>query len=50
MFLQRMPRNDEGNVFDYAKFVPGGRLSMLSPPSADGQLTVLPNPAVCTRS
>jgi hypothetical protein len=48
-FLQRTPRNDDGNVFDYANFVPGGRLSMLSPPSADGQLTVIfPNAATCT--
>ena len=47
-FLQRTPRNDDGNVFDYANFVPGGRLSMLSPPSADGQLTVIfPNAATC---
>ncbi|HVZ86605.1 MAG TPA: hypothetical protein VHG72_06540 [Polyangia bacterium] len=49
-FLQRTPHNDEGNVFDYDTFHAGGRLSMLSPPSADGQLTVLfPNTAVCTQ-
>jgi hypothetical protein len=48
-FLQRTPRNDDGNVFDYANFVAGGRLSMLSPPSADGKLTVIfPNQATCT--
>jgi hypothetical protein len=47
MFLQRVPRNDDGNVFDYANFVagtakaPGARLMMLSPPSADGKLTNL---------
>ena len=47
-FLQRTPRNDDGNVFDYNNFVAGGRLSMLSPPSADGKLTVIfPNAAVC---
>ena len=47
-FLQRTPRNDDGNVFDYNNFVAGGRLSMLSPPSADGKLTVVfPNAAVC---
>ena len=47
-FLQRTPRNDDGNVFDYANFVPGGRLSMLSPPSADGKLTVIfPTEATC---
>jgi hypothetical protein len=49
-FLQRTPRNDDGNVFDYANFVPGGRLSMLSPPSADGKLTVIfPNAATCAQ-
>ena len=49
-FLQRTPRNDDGNVFDYANFVPGGRLSMLSPPSADGKLTVVfPNAATCAQ-
>jgi hypothetical protein len=47
-FLQRTPRNDDGNVFDYNNFVAGGRLSMLSPPSADGKLTVVfPNEATC---
>jgi Hydrazine synthase alpha subunit middle domain len=49
-FLQRTPRNDDGNVFDYANFVPGGRLAMLSPPSADGKLTVVfPNAATCAQ-
>jgi hypothetical protein len=47
MFLQRVPRNDDGNVFDYSNFVagtataPGAHLVMLSPPSADGKLTIL---------
>jgi hypothetical protein len=47
MFLQRVPSNGAGNVFDYAHFVPGtpatpgARLVTLSPPSADGKLTVL---------
>jgi hypothetical protein len=40
-FLQRMPRTDQGNVFDYTSYVPGARLVMLQPPSADGTLTVL---------
>ncbi|HVV52383.1 MAG TPA: hypothetical protein VHO06_22140, partial [Polyangia bacterium] len=49
-FLQRTPRNDDGNVFDYNNFVAGGRLSMLSPPSADGKLTVIfPNEATCSQ-
>jgi hypothetical protein len=41
MFLQRMPRQDQGNVFEYTSFAAGGRLVMLEPPSADGRLTVL---------
>jgi hypothetical protein len=41
LFLQRMPRSDQGNVFDYTSFKAGGRLVMLEPPSADGKLTVL---------
>jgi hypothetical protein len=54
-FLQR-PRvdadgklfTDQGNVFDYATYHPGGRIVKLSPPSADGKLSVLfPNDATC---
>jgi hypothetical protein len=41
IFLQRMPRTDNGNVFDYTSYVPGARLVMLEPPSANGKLTVL---------
>ena len=41
VFLQRMPRTDAGNVFEYTSFVPGGRLVKLEPPSADGKLTDL---------
>jgi hypothetical protein len=41
MFLQRMPRTDTGNVFDYTSYVPGGRLVTLTPPSADGKLAVV---------
>jgi Hydrazine synthase alpha subunit middle domain len=41
IFLQRMPRTDNGNVFDYTSYVPGGRLVKLEPPSANGTLTVL---------
>ncbi len=48
-FLQRVKHNDAGNVFDYATFHAGGRLVTLSPPSADGKLTVLfPTEATCT--
>ena len=49
VFLQRMPRADQGNVFDYTSFTAGGRLVKLSPPSADGKLTVLfPTADTCT--
>jgi len=41
LFLQRVPRSDQGNVFDYTSYSPGARLVKLEPPSADGQLTVL---------
>src|SRR5438105_52886 len=41
IFLQRVARNEGGNVFDYTGYVPGGRIVKLEPPSADGQLTVL---------
>lgn len=41
VFLQRVPRTDQGNVFDYTSYSPGARLVMLSPPSADGKLSVL---------
>ncbi|MES1205538.1 MAG: hypothetical protein ABUS79_06335 [Pseudomonadota bacterium] len=54
-FLQRPrvdadgnPFNDQGNVFEYATYHKGGRLVTLSPPSADGKLTVLfPTEATC---
>ena len=41
LFLQRTPRADQGNVFDYTSYADGGRLVMLEPPSADGNLRVL---------
>ena len=41
VFLQRTPRGDAGNVFDYTSYAGGGRLVKLSPPSADGTLTTL---------
>ncbi len=56
-FLQR-PRvdmngnrfNDQGNVFEYTTFHAGGRLVTLSPPSADGKLSVLfPTADACTQ-
>ena len=30
VFLQRTPRGDQGNVFDYTSYVAGGRLVKLS--------------------
>ena len=41
VFLQRMPRGDQGNVFDYQSYAGGGKLVMLKPPSADGTPTTL---------
>ena len=41
VFLQRAPRNSNGNVFDYTSYVAGGKIMKLSPPSADGTLSVL---------
>src|SRR5260221_10134627 len=41
VFLQRAPRNSDGNVFSYTTYVPGGRLVKLEPPAANGKLTVL---------
>jgi Hydrazine synthase alpha subunit middle domain len=41
VFLQRKPRSDTGNVFEYTSYQPGARLVKLEPPSADGKLTVL---------
>jgi hypothetical protein len=41
VILQRAPRNDTGDIFAYTSYVPGARLVKLSPPTADGKLTVL---------
>jgi hypothetical protein len=41
VFLQRKPRTDTGNVFDYFSYAPGGRLVKLEPPTVNGKLTVL---------
>jgi hypothetical protein len=49
VFLQRTPRGDQGNVFDYTSYAAGGRLVKLSPPSADGVPTTLfPTADTCT--
>src|SRR4051812_6799337 len=41
VFLQRVPRDSNGNVFDYASYVAGGRIMKLEPPSPSGKLTDL---------
>src|SRR5580765_5213141 len=41
VFLQRTPRGDQGNVFDYTSYAGGGKLVVLRPPSADGKPTTL---------
>ena len=48
VFVQRTPRADGGNVFEYTSYAGGGRLVKLEPPSADGTLTTLfPTAEVC---
>jgi hypothetical protein len=41
VILQRLRRNDTGDIFQYTSYVPGARLVKLSPPTADGKLTNL---------
>jgi hypothetical protein len=41
VFIQRAKRNETGDIFQYTSYMPGGRIVKLSPPTADGQLTVL---------
>ncbi len=41
VILQRARRNDTGDIFQYASYMPGARLVKLSPPTADGTLTTL---------
>src|SRR5262245_20933171 len=49
IFLQRTPRGDQGNVFDYTSYAGGGRLVKLAPAAADGTLTTLfPTAQTCT--
>jgi len=37
--LQRVARNDDGNVFSYTSYIPGAHLLKLSPPTAAGKVT-----------
>jgi hypothetical protein len=41
VFIQRPKRNDMGDVFQYSSYQAGARLVTLSPPTADGELTVI---------
>lgn len=41
VFIQRPMRNETGDIFQYTSYIPGGRIVELSPPTADGKLTVL---------
>ena len=41
VILQRPKRNDMGDIFQYTSYIPGAQLVKLSPPTADGTLTVL---------
>lgn len=41
VFLQRQLRGGTGDIFQYTSYMPGARLVKLSPPTADGKLTVL---------
>jgi Hydrazine synthase alpha subunit middle domain len=41
VFLQRPKRNQMGDIFQYTSYLATARIVKLSPPSADGQLTVL---------
>jgi hypothetical protein len=44
VILQRVKRNQTGDIFQYTSYVPGARLVKLEPPTADGTLT----PICCT--
>jgi len=51
VFLQRTPRGDQGNVFDYTSYAGGGRLVRLEPPSARGvPTTVFPTDKLCAQT
>lgn len=41
VFVQRPKRNEMGDIFQYTSYIPGARIVSLSPPTADGELTVL---------
>jgi hypothetical protein len=41
VFVQRPKRNEMGDIFQYTSYRPGARIVTLSPPAADGVLTVV---------
>ncbi|HSS01622.1 MAG TPA: hypothetical protein VLM79_31400 [Kofleriaceae bacterium] len=41
IILQRAKRNDGGDIFQYTSYLPGAKISQLSPPTADGKLTTI---------
>jgi hypothetical protein len=41
VILQRPRRTDSGDIFQYTSYVPGARLTKLSPPTADGKKTTI---------
>jgi hypothetical protein len=41
VFVQRPRRNEMGDIFQYASYMPGAHIAKLSPPTADGQLTFI---------
>lgn len=41
VFLQRPSRNEMGDIFQYTSYIAGARIVKLSPPTADGELTVI---------
>jgi Hydrazine synthase alpha subunit middle domain len=41
IILQRVKRNDSGDIFQYTSYVPGARIVKLEPPTADGKLTTI---------
>ena len=41
IILQRAKRNDGGDIFQYTSYLPGAKIAQLSPPTADGKLSII---------
>src|SRR5262245_40291298 len=41
LILQRVKRNEMGDIFQYTSYIPGARIAKLEPPTADGTLTTV---------